>query len=713
MWALAWAVAGLWVAASPRPAAASAPAVAQDSARVIGFAAEGSARQRDLERVFLAVPSPAGAAVVERLVAEPHMAGTVGQAVVADTLAAWLSALGFQVETERFDLYLPHPDSVAFELVAPWPRAFLMREPDAPGDVHGWQWNAFSADGVARGPVVYVNYGRAQDYVALERVGVDVVGSIVLARYGGVYRGAKVREAERRGAAGMVLYPDPADDGFAAGDTLPEGPYRPTDAVQRGTVSFLWRYPGDPLTPGRPARPGVPRLEPSAAGNLPAIPVLNLTAAQAREVLTELGGPESPPGGQGGWPLTYRMGPGPAEARIEVRQHYRQRPVRNVIARLPGREAQSVIVGVHYDAWVRGGVDAGSGMAAVLEIARGLATLRETGWRPRRELVLAFWDAEEFGAAGSTEFVEARREWLSDHAVAYLNVDVLTAGDLDVTGSPSLRDLVWSAARDVRDPVSGAPLARGWLARWTSDADSSSTRPPLRPPGAGSDWTAFFHFAGVPSLQWTMNGRGVYATYHSTLDDFDYLRTRADSALLHAPRMAAVMGLAALRLAEAEALPFDYVRYAERIGQLVDSVTAGPVPSSRRSAPELDSIRAAVRELRAAAALAAEVRAHGLATGDVALLRRLNLILPRVEAAFLRERPEHSGSEAGEAMDAWSSSWYRHVVFGSDPITGYGATPVPSLQPQAPPPASRERGSAELVAALRRAAVMLREAAEH
>jgi N-acetylated-alpha-linked acidic dipeptidase len=349
---------------------------------------------------------------------------------------------------------------------------------------------------------------------------------------------------------------------------------------------------------------------------------------------------------------------------MRVAPRTRLRTIRNVLARIPGREDQVVVIGNHYDAWVRGGVDPHSGTATLLEIARGLSALREEGWRPRRDLLLAFWDAEEFGAVGSTEFVEARRESLGRRAVAYLNVDVLTAGTLDVSGSPSLRDLVWSAAGEVGDPLADRSLAEGWASR----SPGGEGPPALGALGVGSDWTAFFHHAGVPSLQWTMNGRGSYHVYHSALDDPGYLRTHADSALLHVPRMAGVMGITALRLAQAEALPLDYVRYADRIAGLVDSVAGtgpeGPAPGE----DELRRLRAAVAEFRAASRDLDAARRRGVSgNGDGVDLRRINRALPRVEGDFLR---------------APGRGWYRHLIYTSDPRTGYGAVPVPSLRPE-------------------------------
>ena len=445
---------------------------AQDPADglIPGFGLASSAAQRELERRFLAVPSSASAEQnVKELARQPHLAGTPQGKQVAERLAAQVKALGFETELVRHDVYLPHPGRIGIALVAPERRALMAREPVSPESAaHGsptlWNWNAYSANGTVEAQVVYANYGLPDDYAALERLGQNVAGKIVLVRYGRAYRGVKVREAERRGAAGVLLYSEPGAVELA-GDTLPAGPGRPPSAVQRGTVQYLWLYPGDPLTPGTAALPGAPRLAPPEAANLPRIPVTPLPFVEAARIIAALGGPEAPPEFRDRPDQRYRIGPGPAVVRLTVEQKYAFRPIWTVVAHVPGRTPQEVVIGNHHDAWIFGGVDPHSGTAAVLEIARGLAAVRSQGWTPRRGITLAFWDAEEFGVIGSTEWVEEHLLRLRENAVAYFNIDVFLAGTLDVSGSHSLRDLVLGAAEAVRDPVTGGSLAEGWRAR--------------------------------------------------------------------------------------------------------------------------------------------------------------------------------------------------------------------------------------------------------
>ncbi|MGH7503679.1 MAG: transferrin receptor-like dimerization domain-containing protein [Longimicrobiales bacterium] len=614
---------------------------------------------------------------------------------MADSLAAILESYGFDVRIERFDPWLPRPIRVEATLLGPERRALSVREPPAGSGAADssavlWNWMAYATNGEAEAEVVYANYGLPEDYAALDRAGIGVRGRIILARLGRSFRGVKVAQAEARGAAGLLLYPDPAGDGFGAGDTLPAGPYRPSWSVQRGTLMYMWKYTGDPLTPGRPAIDAIDRIDPADATNLPRIPVVAIGYADAAAILASLGGP-SPNGFAGALDIGYNAGPGPARMRIASEQAVTQRPIYNVIATIPGSMDRPIILGNHFDAWVSGGADPHVGTAVTLEVARGLGTLLRNGWKPRRTIIIALWDAEEFGVVGSTEWVERHIERLSADAIAYFNIDTYTAGTLDVTGSPALRDLVYDAATRVRDPETGRTLAEEWAGRPRGARVGDI--------GAGSDWTAFLHHAGVPSLQWTMNGRGIYAVYHSSLDTFDYARRFVDPELRHAPALAGVMGVSLLRLAQADVLPFRYSAYADRIAEHLQTRRAEA--DSTGVAFDVATIRTELDRFRAAAAEAERQAALVLTDADAAAAAALNRALPRVETAFLR------------AEGLPGRPWYRHPLNAPGEATGYDALPLPSIAEaiQAGDTTALRQAAAAVVEALRDAANVLESGA--
>ena len=712
-----------FLAADPRPAPAAAAPALQDTASArdtlpipAGFTAATWAAQKSIERKFLSRFTGEAASIdAARIARGPHLAGTPESRAHAEELAAFLRGIGLAVEIERFDVWIPHPRRVSVVLVdsAGVARPLEVRQRGrydlgAADSALLLGWNAYGASGAARGAVVYASYGLSADYDSLATRGIDVRGRIALVRYGRAYRGVKVAEAERRGAAAVLLYSDPAQNGFAAGDTVPLGPMMPGGAIQLGTVSYLWRHTGDPLTPGAPSVDGVPRLDPRDSQVLPRIPVVPISYAAAAEILSGLGGEVAPEDFRGGLPVTYRTGPGPATVDLDVDLDDARRPIWNVIARVPAAmtsasgaanaaagEVPMIVLGSHHDAWLWGGVDAGTGNTALLQIARGLAWLSGGGWAPRREIVLAFWDAEEMNVAGSTEWVEKHAEELQRRAVAYFNVDVFTAGALDVTGSHQLADLVVGAARAVEDPTLEKPLDEAFLARRPHG-------PILGDLGAGSDWNAFWHWAGVPSLQWTMNGRGSWAAYHSAVDDFAYYRDFADSGFVMTPAFARAMGLAALRLAEADALPYRYTLYADRIAAHLDALEAAG-PAGGGAAPlDLTLPRAELDRFRAAAAGVeaeqAAILARGAAAGaDRERLARIDAALAGAERALLD--PEGLPGRP----------WYRHAIYAPGADTGYDALPLPALAEAlgAGDPAALSRATDRLAAALARATAVL------
>ncbi len=582
--------------------------------------------EADRDKLFLSVPtSKAVARVIERLAAKPHLAGTPANEEVAKEIMRTLGRMGISMGTSQFDVLLPHPKKLSIRILGDKPVDIAVTEPSAAkygDDTVLHNWNAYSASGKVSAPIVYGNYGSAEDLAAAKPK-----GKVLLLRYGPLYRGAQVAAAERAGAAAVIFYPDPQDDAD-----------RPRDSVQRGTVLYYWQYPGDPLTPGVAAVPGAKRGDGAAV--LPKIPVVNVTAIEAEKL---------------------RSATTPVEVFVDMDRE--TRPVRNIVAIIEGKSKEAIILGNHYDAWGPGAIDPHSGTAAMIEIARGLAALTKAGWRPKRTIILAFWDAEEPGVIGSTEWVEEQAEMLRTNAVAYFNIDTIKAGALLVLGSPALHEHIRSCAADVIDPTTSKPFA-----------------PAFKDLGIGSDFTAFLHHAGIASLQFQSagDGPGQYHVWHSMLDDFEHAQTASDPGFRTIPAVAQVMGLCAIRLADAEYLPLDYGATADWIAAAVAKI------------PIVDrQLDASLARLREAATRAKAMPMKG--GGDPA---KCNAALVVAERGFL--------DDTGIA----GRPWYRHLATGPDPINGYAALLVPELA-VAKDAVARELASKRLAAAIDRVTAAL------
>src|SRR6185295_8261569 len=430
----------------------------------------------------------------------------------------------------------------------------------------GVAYHAYSASGEVAAPVVYANSGNPADYEWLARRGVDVKGKIVLVRYSlpYSYRGFKALMAEPRGAAGILIYSDPAEDGFKKGKTYPDGPWGPESHIQRGGIVYDFRVPGDPLTPGWASEPGATRIKAAEARSLPKIMSAPLAWRDARPILEALKGPDAPATWQGGLPITYRVGAGPATVHMRVQMDDKVRPIWTVTGRVTGTESpdQLVIVGNHRDAWVYGGVDPSSGTASLLELARSLGALVRQGTRPRRTIVFASWDAEEFSLTSSTEWGEQHARELNDHAVAYLNVDSSVAGpDFKAAAVPSLNRLITQSARDVLG---------------LTDRDDAIVSNRL---GSGSDYTVFLNFLGVPIADMTFTG--PYGVYHSVYDNHLWMQKFGDPGFLRHIAMTRAWGVTALRLANADVLPLDYRATADRVREFVNETVDAAGPSQK------------------------------------------------------------------------------------------------------------------------------------
>ncbi len=469
---------------------------------------------------------------MKRLSARPHHVGSPYGKENAEFMAGLFKSWGYETAIERFDVLFPTPKVRVVELLAPERFTAKLSEPALAEDATSNQideilpvYNAFSIDGDVTGELVYVNYGRPLDYEVLERNGVDVRGKIVIARYGGSWRGIKPKVAAEKGAIVCIIYSDPLDDGYAAGDVYPKGAFRSDYSAQRGSVADMPLYPGDPLTPGVGAVEGAKRLDRKDAPTLTKIPVLPISYADALPLLRNLAGPVVPANWRGALPITYHLGPGPARVHLKLEFDWKLAPAYNVIARMRGTDLadQWILRGNHHDAWVHGARDPISGMVSLMEEARAIGELAKTGWRPRRTLVFAAWDAEEQGLLGSTEWVEHHLAELKEHAVIYINSDSNGRGFLGAGGSHTLARFVTEVARDVEDPQRGVSVLERLRALELTQANSAAARREIRDRslitldalGSGSDYTPFLQHAGIASLDIGYGGEAEYGVYHS------------------------------------------------------------------------------------------------------------------------------------------------------------------------------------------------------
>ncbi len=516
------------------------------------------------------------------LSARPHHLGSPYDSVNADWILKKFRAWGLDAEIETFQVLFPTPKERVVELVAPRRFTAALKEPPVKADPASAQqseqlptYNAYSADGDVTAPLVFVNYGIPADYERLERLGISVKGAIVIAKYGRSWRGIKPKLAAEHGAVGCLIYSDPGDDGYHAGDVYPKGGYRPKDGVQRGSVLDMPLFTGDPLTPGIGATRDAKRLDRAEAPTLPKIPVQPISYADAQPLLAAIGGRVAPRDWAGGLPITYHIGPGPARVHLRLRFDWRLVPARNVIAKVPGATAPNewVIRGNHHDAWVNGAEDPISGLVALLEEARGVGALLRQGWKPRRTIIFAAWDGEEPMLLGSTEWAEAHAEDLAKHAVAYINTDGNGRGFLGADGSPALERLLSQVARDIKDPETGmsvyrrAQLAAIAGGKSAKDREKARKRPdfPIDAMGSGSDYTAFYHHLGIASLNLGFGGEDDGGIWHSIYDSYHWYTTFSDTAFVYGRALAQTAGTAVLRLANAELLPFEFTRVSERV----------------------------------------------------------------------------------------------------------------------------------------------------
>jgi N-acetylated-alpha-linked acidic dipeptidase len=689
-------------------------AISQKKA-ITGFSETGLSQQLSLEQKFDALLQAKNVdQLIKDMSARPHHVGSPGGKQVADYIYARFKSWGFTTEIETYYVLFPTPKVRLLEMTEPTPFTALLSEPAIKEDGTSNQtaeqlpvYNCWSADGDVTAELVFVNYGIPDDYERLKRMGIDVKGKIVIAKYGKSWRGIKPKVAQENGAIGCIIYSDPKEDGYYQGDVYPLGAFKNKYGAQRGSVEDMPVYPGDPLTPGYGATKDAKRLDRSEATNLLKIPVLPISYYDAEPLLKALDGPVAPEEWRGALPITYHIGPGKNKVHLKLSFDWQIRPAYNVIAKLTGSELPDewVIRGNHHDAWVNGANDPLSGLAAEMEEARAIGELVKTGWRPKRTLVYCAWDAEEPGLLGSTEWVEFHAKELQQKVVAYINSDGNCRGFLDADGSHALEPFMNEIARDVIDPQANVSVLERLRAREIIMAGNNikvkkellaKKSIAIGALGSGSDYSPFIQHLGIPSLSLGYSGEGPGGEYHSIYDSYDHYRRFKDPGFVYGVVLAKTSGRAALRLANAELLPFDFkVLYKtingyvseltglldqlrettavenqlikeKRYEQAKDPLIKINTPEVKEEVPYLNfsSLQNAMTELEKTTLQLSD----NLASSTVAQKNSINKKLYQAEQQLLTEQglPRRS--------------WYKHTIYAPGFYTGYGVKTMPGIR---------------------------------
>jgi N-acetylated-alpha-linked acidic dipeptidase len=565
--------------------------VTADDQPLYGYSAESSRVERQWEEKLRAIPSPDNLrAYLQRLSARPHNVGSPYDKDNAEWIASKFKEFGLDTQIESFSVLYPTPKERLVELVDGGPHfAAKLQEPVVPEDPTSNQtaeqlptYNAYSIDGDVTAPLVYVNYGLPEDYDILDRLGISVKGAIIIARYGHSWRGIKPQVGAEHGAVGCLIYSDPRDDGYAGGDVFPEGAWRPSEGVQRGSVQDSTVYMGDPLTPGVGATADAKRIPIAESKSLTKIPVLPISYADAQPLLAAITGRVAPRTWQGGLPITYHLGPGAAKVHLKMLSNWDMKPLYDVIGKVPGSTIPDewVIRGNHHDAWVNGAEDPLSGAVAVLEEARAIGELLKQGWKPKRTIIYCAWDGEEPGLLGSTEWVETHADELRKHAVVYINSDSNSRGYFALEGSHSLEHFINDVARDVQDPET---KLSAWKREQLKEIEGAKTPEALRELrsrhdlrlemlGGGSDHAPFINFAGVASLGIGFGGEDGGGIYHSIYDDFYWYTHFSDKDFVYGRALAQAGSTSVVRMADADLLPFQFSDFADDVKMYVREV---------------------------------------------------------------------------------------------------------------------------------------------
>ncbi len=656
------------------------------------------------EAKFLSVPDPLSAEQhMKVLTAAPHVAGTPEDWKTAQYVAARFRAAGLDTSIVEYKVWLNYPGEVSVDVVAP--SNVVMHGPSRE-EVDGDKFQAdarvmpafsgYSPSGDVTANVVYANYGRPEDFRTLHEMGVDVHGKIVIVRYGENFRGVKVYLAQEMGAAALIIYSDPLDDGTTKGEAYPRGPWRPASSVQRGTVEFGFQHPGDPTTPGFASLPNLPdskRVKPEDNPDMPKIPVTPLSAQDAQPILANLKGPECPRDWQGALPFTYRMGPGPVKVHLKLRQDYAYRSIWNVIGKIKGSTFpdELVIAGNHRDAWVYGAVDPVSGTIAMLEAVKGIGELLKAGWKPKRSIIFASWDAEEQGLIGSTEWVEEHESELGK-AVAYFNTDTGASGpNFRASATPSLRNFIRDITMLVPSPKGGMLYDQWRTLGKMSAVAAGGSDVSLGNLGSGSDYTSFVDHMGIPSSD--IRSSGNYGVYHSVFDNYEWYRKFGDPGFQYSQLIARVFGLEVLRMADDDILPYDYQNYGMEIMQYTLAAEKRAREVFGEGMPDFSPVLRAAKRFVTAGRQMADIQsdfqfelnneagslhaasltpapsnaAARIDNAELNDIKRLNFALMNVERDLLLpnglpKRP-----------------WFRHSIFAPADLKGYTASVIPGV----------------------------------
>jgi len=686
-----------------------------------GYSADGARVEREWEMKFRALPSPDNMReYMKRLSARPHHVGSPYDQDNAQWILSKFKEWGLDAHIETFHVLFPTPKERLVELVEPTKFVAKLQEPafsvDPTSDQMDEQlptYNAYSTDGDVTGPLVYVNYGMPEDYKQLERLGLSVKGAIVIARYGASWRGIKPKVAAEHGAVGCLIYSDPRDDGYFQGDVFPQGPWRPLEGAQRGSVMDMTLYSGDPLTPGVGATEEAKRLPVGEAPTITKVPVMPLSYGDAQPLLAALQGPMAPDGWRGALPLPYHIGPGPAKVHLRVRFNWDIKPIYDVIARVTGSQypAEWIIRGNHHDAWVNGAQDPISGQMALLEEARGFADLLKEGWKPRRTIIYCAWDGEEEGLLGSTEWAEQHADELQANAAVYINTDSNGRGYLNAGGSHTLEQFINGVERDIEDPETRLSVwKRNQLARIKKaapdDLQEVRQRPDLRigALGSGSDYTGFLQHLGIAALNLSYDGEDGGGIYHSVYDDFYWYTHFSDTQFVYGRALAQTVGTSVMRLADAGLLPLDFTNFADTVRKYVEELrtllkkeqdetrernkqieegvfaaTADPrqvsIPPKMEEVPpylNFAPLDNAVSSLSQGAGRYAKALAKARENGGSALDRAA---LDSVDKRLIESERRLTTREGLPRRP-----WYRHQIYAPGYYTGYGVKTIPAVR---------------------------------